>query len=399
MPAHIYLRVGRYYDAIMSSVIAIRSDNLYLERCLVPYVPFHNIAMLVSASLFIGNFLEALQYSPFISTTMPDMAAVHLPALFPTPKDIILARMGHWNEIIEMFPGASHSVVPSEETSRTKSLSISSNSEPKILRFGLNGDERTLESNSIQRLRLRLTSDVSSVAPLTVPPYVRAVELYSQTLAHTGLNNFIAAGELLLELTSTVSSIPYDELPIDHPFYANHRQIGELFLGVAKSAFLLKKIEKTKDEDDGIKQAVAELKTAVALQSTFSYMEPEHFYFPIRHCLGALLLKAADKASSSNTASPEALINEAIDVYEADLREHPNNIWALKGLESAYRFSSERRVAKDSESGSERDAEDERIGDITEKMNMLQPVIEQAFQQTTEEFKNIQGSCCELSLC
>jgi hypothetical protein len=398
MPAHIYLRVGRYYDAIMSSVIAIRSDNLYLERCLVPYVPLHNIAMLVSASLFSGNFLKALEYSPFISTGMPDMAAVHLPALFPTPKDMILARMGHWNEIIEMFPGASNAVVPSEIKSRVRSVLLSSKSEsrmPRFLRFGINADERMLESNSITRL----ASDISSVAPLTVPPYVRAVQLYSQTLAHTGLNNLISAEDLLLELTSTVSNIPYDELPIDHPFYANHRQIGELFLGIAKSALVLKKSEKTKDEDDGIKQAVAELKTAVALQSTFSYMEPEHFYFPIRHCLGALLLKARDITPSTDTAAREALITEAIGVYDADLIEHPNNIWALKGLESAYGFSSERREAKDSGSESERETEDQRISGITEKMNTLKPIIELAFQHTTEEFKNIQGSCCELSLC
>jgi hypothetical protein len=398
MPAHIYLRVGRYYDAIMSSVIAIRSDNLYLERCLVPYVPLHNIAMLVSASLFSGNFLKALEYSPFISTGMPDMAAVHLPALFPTPKDMILARMGHWNEIIEMFPGASNAVVPSEIKSRVRSILLSSKSEsrmPRFLRFGINADERMLESNSITRL----ASDISSVAPLTVPPYVRAVQLYSQTLAHTGLNNLISAEDLLLELTSTVSNIPYDELPIDHPFYANHRQIGELFLGIAKSALVLKKSEKTKDEDDGIKQAVAELKTAVALQSTFSYMEPEHFYFPIRHCLGALLLKARGMTPSTDTAAREALITEAIGVYDADLIEHPNNIWALKGLESAYGFSSERREAKDSGSESERETEDQRISGITEKMNTLKPIIELAFQHTTEEFKNIQGSCCELSLC
>jgi hypothetical protein len=398
MPAHIYLRVGRYYDAIMSSVIAIRSDNLYLERCLVPYVPLHNIAMLVSASLFSGNFLKALEYSPFISTGMPDMAAVHLPALFPTPKDMILARMGHWNEIIEMFPGASNAVVPSEIKSRVRSILLSSKSEsrmPRFLRFGINADERMLESNSITRL----ASDISSVAPLTVPPYVRAVQLYSQTLAHTGLNNLISAEDLLLELTSTVSNIPYDELPIDHPFYANHRQIGELFLGIAKSALVLKKSEKTKDEDDGIKQAVAELKTAVALQSTFSYMEPEHFYFPIRHCLGALLLKARGITPSTDTAAREALITEAIGVYDADLIEHPNNIWALKGLESAYGFSSERREAKDSGSESERETEDQRISGITEKMNTLKPIIELAFQHTTEEFKNIQGSCCELSLC
>ena len=395
MPAHIYLRVGRYYDAIMSSVIAIRSDNLYLERCLEPYVPLHNIAMLVSASLFSGDFVKALEYTPFISTTMPAMAAVNLPALFPTPRDIILARMGHWNEIIELFSGTSHSAVQREGVRSAKSALLSRRPQLGLLRSGTNGVERALESNSIPKL----ASDVSSAAPLTVPPYVRATQIYSQALAHTGLNNLVTAEELLLELTSTVSNIPYDELPIEHPFYAYHHQIGELFLGVAKSALLVKKSEKADDQGDGMKQAIGEMKAAVALQSTFSYMEPEHFYFPTRHCLGALLLRAWDRTPPTNTAAREALIAEAIDVYDADLREHPNNIWALKGLEIAYGFSSERRVAKDPGSAIERDAEDQRISGVTEKMNVLKPMKERAFEHTPEEFKNIQGSCCELSLC
>lgn len=391
MPAHIYLRLGRYYDAIMSSVVAIRSDNLYIERCLVPYVPLHNIAMLVSASLFSGNFVQALEYSPFMSTTVPDMAAIHLPALFPTPKDIILARMGHWNQIIDMFAKK----IPTEKGIDKNSGLPLRRQELGMLRSGMHRVEDAFHLN----LTRTLATDVSSTPTLTIPPYIRAMKIYSQTLAHTGLNDLTTARELLLTLEATVANIPYDALPIDHPFYANHRQIGELFLGVAKSAFLIKNNENENVQNDGIKEAIAELRNAVALQSTFSYMEPEHFYFPVRHCLGALLLSAGDRSAPSDSASREDLISEAIGVYDADLREHPNNIWALKGLERSYELSSVRRTMADSGSASERDLETTRIDAIAEKMNALRPVIMKAFEHTEEEFKNIKGSCCELSLC
>lgn len=338
----------------------------------------------------------ALEYSPFLSTTMPDMAAVHLPALFPTPKDIILARMGHWTEIIELF-SATSPAVSGGQSSRVRVMSevASNGSHLRTVRFRVDGVERTLESKSIPTLN----SDVSNVAPKIVPPYVRAVQIYGQTLAHTGLNDLTTAAELILDLTATVSSIPYDSLPIDHPFYANHREIGELLLGIAKSAIIIRKSEKENDLDDGMTQAIAGLKTAVALQSTFSYMEPEHFYFPIRHCLGALLVRAIERTSLTDTAARDALIGEAIDVYSADLSEHPNNIWALKGLQRAYGFSSERREPKDSGSESEREVENQRISGIKEKIDKLKPILVEAFQHTDKEFRNIQGSCCELSLC
>ena len=40
-----------YVECIASSLIAIASDRMYEAKCLVPYVPSHNVAMLVSAAL------------------------------------------------------------------------------------------------------------------------------------------------------------------------------------------------------------------------------------------------------------------------------------------------------------------------------------------------------------
>ena len=61
------------------------------------------------------------------------------------------------------------------------------------------------------------------------------------------------------------------------------------------------------------------LRTAVRRDDSLRYDEPWGWMMPVRHSLGALLLD-------------DGRIEEAEAVYREDLRIHPNNGWALKGL-------------------------------------------------------------------
>lgn len=65
--------------------------------------------------------------------------------------------------------------------------------------------------------------------------------------------------------------------------------------------------------------AVALLTEAVAKEDHMAYDEPSDWFFPIRHLLGAELLR------SGKAQDAEA-------VYREDLRRHPENGWALYGL-------------------------------------------------------------------
>ena len=58
---------------------------------------------------------------------------------------------------------------------------------------------------------------------------------------------------------------------------------------------------------------------AVAKEDRLAHSEPAHWFFPTRHILGAVLIKAG-RASEAET------------VYREDLTRHPNNGWALYGL-------------------------------------------------------------------
>jgi tetratricopeptide (TPR) repeat protein len=81
------------------------------------------------------------------------------------------------------------------------------------------------------------------------------------------------------------------------------------------------------DED-----AIRLLREAVAKEDQLLYDEPADWFIPIRHRLGADLLKADQS-------------KEAEAVYREDLRRHPANGWALFGLTQALRAQGRMRDA------------------------------------------------------
>jgi tetratricopeptide (TPR) repeat protein len=71
-------------------------------------------------------------------------------------------------------------------------------------------------------------------------------------------------------------------------------------------------------------QALQLLAQAVAQEDALAYDEPADWFFPVRHLLGAELLRAGRAA-------------EAKRVYLEDLRRNPDNGWSLFGLAQALR--------------------------------------------------------------
>ncbi|HJP82090.1 MAG TPA: tetratricopeptide repeat protein [Fimbriimonadaceae bacterium] len=68
-----------------------------------------------------------------------------------------------------------------------------------------------------------------------------------------------------------------------------------------------------------VEAALEHLRQAVAAEDKLPYTEPPDWIQPTRHTLGAALVDAGE-------------YQEAIDVYKEDLRQHPENGWALYGL-------------------------------------------------------------------
>lgn len=71
-------------------------------------------------------------------------------------------------------------------------------------------------------------------------------------------------------------------------------------------------------------EAIANLREGARLEDGLRYDEPPDWIQPVRHTLGAVLLKAGQPA-------------EAEAVYREDLQRHPHNAWSLYGLAESLR--------------------------------------------------------------
>lgn len=68
------------------------------------------------------------------------------------------------------------------------------------------------------------------------------------------------------------------------------------------------------------------------LEDELPYVEPPFSYMPMRHGLGAAMLAAGDAAGAEK-------------VYREDLKQHPNNGWALLGLSQSLKAQGKNEAA------------------------------------------------------
>ena len=107
MPAHIYIRVGRYADAAEANVRAIAADEDYLAQCQaqglypVSYYP-HNLHFLWAASTLEGRRAVAVEAARKVAEKVPHHHAGKLAwtADFPVTPMLAYARFGMWQEVL-----------------------------------------------------------------------------------------------------------------------------------------------------------------------------------------------------------------------------------------------------------------------------------------------------------
>jgi len=107
MPAHIYLRVGRYADAAEANVRAIAADEDYLAQCQaqglypVSYYP-HNLHFLWAAATLEGRSEVAIDAARRVAEKVPHhhVGALSWTADFPVTPLLAYARFGRWREIL-----------------------------------------------------------------------------------------------------------------------------------------------------------------------------------------------------------------------------------------------------------------------------------------------------------
>ena len=107
MPAHIYIRVGRYADAIESNRHAVHADDAYLMEQRpggiypLTYYP-HNLHFLAFAASMAGRSAEAIEAARALAGKLAPEAIRQFPSLetlVPYPH-LTLATFGRWDEVL-----------------------------------------------------------------------------------------------------------------------------------------------------------------------------------------------------------------------------------------------------------------------------------------------------------
>lgn len=253
MPAHIYIRVGRWADAITTNEHAVHSDESYISDqgpsgvYPVAYYP-HNYHFLSFAATMAGRAGQAIPAARAVVERVPVEVARQVPPVEPLVPylHLTLVTFGRWDEV------------------------LSEPQPPADLRFAT------------------------------------AMSQYARGVAYAARDDDGQA-RIALDTVRAILAATEDELSRAVLDIARHALEGEIAFRAGELA-----------------AAEAHFRQAQSIEDGLLYMEPPHWYYPVRHSLGAVLLAQGRAA-------------EAQQAYEQDLARFPENAWSLAGLQQSLR--------------------------------------------------------------
>ena len=148
--------------------------------------------------------------------------------------------------------------------------------------------------------------------PAATFPGTRAFRHYARGLAYAARGRVEEAAREQAAFEAAYAAVPEDYYIGNNP--------TRVVLDIGR-AMLSGELEYRRGNHEA---AFAHLRKAVAQDEALKYDEPWGWFQPAAHALGALLLE-------------QGRLAEAETVYRRDLELHPNNGWALHGLEEALR--------------------------------------------------------------
>lgn len=229
MPSHIYIRVGRYLDAVTANQAAILADEDYISQCysqgLYPlaYYP-HNIHFLWSAASLLGDSEIAIDAAKKTAEKVPTGELATLPFLqdFASTPLLAYTRFGKWNEILTI-PG------PNPEIKHLR-----------LIWHYARGIAFVRKNNTKEA-----QEELDAIAVLRRDPDLK-------NLVATAHNTSVSIANIAYEIVAGELAALRGDLP----------------------------------------KATEHLKKAVTFEDGLTYTEPAAWYIPTRQNLGAVLLKA-----------------------------------------------------------------------------------------------------------
>jgi tetratricopeptide (TPR) repeat protein len=260
MPSHIYWRVGRYADAVASNVAAVEADRAYFRTA--------------------------------------EPSPIYRGLYHPHNIDFI------WQAASMDGRGA--------ETLRA-AREFASQAPPEMIRE-MPGMETAPVAPIVALVRFGRWDEVLRVA---APPrewlYTTGIRHYARGLAFNAKGQDAPARRELQELETVLASVPAERRIAAFFRTKTMLQLAANVLGGELAA-----------KAGDVATAERLLRAAVAEQDTQWFTEPPAWYFPVRHALGAVLLRAGRAA-------------DAEQVYREDLKRNPGNGWSLFGLAQSLR--------------------------------------------------------------
>lgn len=229
MPSHIYIRVGRYKDAVRVNQQAILADEDYISQCYAQgmyplgYYP-HNIHFLWSAASLLGDSKTAIDAAKKTAEKVPvgEMKELHFLQNFAATPLLAYIRFGKWNDILT-YPK------PNDGIKHLKLIWHYARGIAFIKKHNVKEAEEELD-------------DIAEI--------IKDPEM--ETLIATGFDNGTSIASLAFEVVA-----------------------GELAA-----------------EKGNLDSAIAHLEKAVEMEDNLIYNEPSAWYIPPRQNLGAVLMKA-----------------------------------------------------------------------------------------------------------
>ncbi|MGE0643962.1 MAG: tetratricopeptide repeat protein [Nitrospira sp.] len=262
MPSHIYIRVGRWNDAVQANHHAIHTDEEFIEgqRPMgvypLAYYP-HNIHFYAFASTMAGRSAQAIEAASTLTSKVNLDAARQvglLQEMLPY-HTFALTTFGKWDEVLA-------EPLPPEDI-----------------------------------------------------PFSYTMAQYARGVAHAAKGEW-AEAQTVLDLVTAADAATLEGAE------------GKTALSIAVHALSGEIATRRGDFNTGI----THFREAAKIEDGGLYFEPPKWYYPIRHSLGAALVKVGQHA-------------EAEKVYREDLRRFPENGWSLFGLAQALRAQGKDREA------------------------------------------------------
>jgi hypothetical protein len=241
MPAHIYMRVGRYHDATLNNMLATAADSEFIQNCRS------------NSPIYLAGYIPHNWHFGWVTA----------------------AISGWKSKAYELADGTAAALT--EELLRAPGMAVAQHyySQPLYAKVRFADWQGILDTQE----------------PAEDLLYARGIWHYARGQAFIGLNDQEKAKQELAKLAQIRNQ------PETAALRFFNREGAPILLEIAETV-----LAGTIAADDGeLQQAISMLQGAVEMEDSLPYTEPPEWYFPVRHALGAIQISAGEYAAAEST--------------------------------------------------------------------------------------------------